>query len=345
MPADGGPAQSRLGRERAFEALRIEEITTPAALEALAPEWRALFDADPAASPFQSPEWLLAWRRRFLTGGGLWALAARQGGSLVGLAPFFLHRGQLTLMGNGISDRQGLLARPEARPAVRAAVAGRLAARDGLWDRADFRDLPQGSPLLDLALGGASERVEPEPPCPVLDLPDDPEGVLAGLPKSRRTDLRRCARRLAEIAPLGFSRADAASLDEHLDALVRLHGARWRARGEDGVLAQSAVVSFHREAAAGLLARGLLRLEGLRLGGRLIAVHYALRRGAWGYSYLHSFDLEFQGFGPGWLLLARSLQRAAAEGVRRFDFLRGREAYKYAWGATDAGQWRRRVWR
>jgi CelD/BcsL family acetyltransferase involved in cellulose biosynthesis len=345
MPADGAQARARPALERSADALRIDEITTAAALEALGPAWRALFEADPQATPFQSPEWLLAWRRAFLPAGRLWALAARQGDALVGLAGFFLHEGQLTLLGNGTSDRQGLLARPDVRGAVVAAVAQRLAERTDLWDCADFRDLPDGSPLLELPLGCSREQIEPEPPCPAIDLPAEPGALLASLPRSRRTDLRRCARRLAEIAPVGFTRADAATLDEHLEALVRLHGARWRARGETGVLARAAVVAFHREAAAGLLARDMLRLEALRLGGRIVAVHYGLRRGACSYSYLHAFDLELQAFGPGWLLLAHCLQRAAAEGVRRWDFLRGREAYKYAWGAADQPQWRRRLWR
>jgi CelD/BcsL family acetyltransferase involved in cellulose biosynthesis len=348
-------AQAERARARPIagdaDALEIEEITAPDALEALGGEWRALFAADPDAGPFQAPEWLLAWRRAFLTGGGLYVLAGRRQGGLVGVAPFFLHRDpadgerQLTLLGNGHSDRLDLVARADAREAFAAAVARRLRQRTDLWDRVDFRDLSEGSPLLTVQLGGARELIEPEEPCPGLDLPADPAAVLAALPKSRRLDLRRCARRLGEIAPLAFTRADAGSLAEHLDALIALHGARWRERGQDGVLAEAAVVGFHRDAATGLLARDLLRLEALRLGGRIIAVHYGLRRGETGYSYLHAFDPELHAFGPGWLLIARSLEAAAREGVRRFDFLRGREPYKYAWGGVDQPQWRRRAWR
>lgn len=39
-------------------------------------------------------------------------------------------------------------------------------------------------------------------------------------------------------------------------------------------------------------------------------------------------------------MLAQSLRRAVGEGVRRMDFLRGREPYKYAWGAVDQPRWR-----
>ena len=332
--------------------VEVEEITEAAALEALRPEWAALFAADPTATPFQSPEWLLAWRRAFRPTGGLWTLAVRRRGELVGLAPLFVHfdpasgRRQLTLLGNGTSDRLDLLARPAARDAVAAALNARIASPGAPWDVADFRDLPDGSPLLTLPLGpDLASWIEPEAPCPALDLPADPAAVVARLPRGRRTDLRRCARRLAEIAPVSFGRADPASLSEHLEALERLHGARWRARGEAGVLAAAAVMAFCQDAAASLLTADMLRLEALRLGGRIIAVHYALRRGACGYSWLHAFDPELAGFGPGWLLMAHSLEAAVREGVRRFDFLRGREPYKYAWGALDQPQLRRRAWR
>jgi CelD/BcsL family acetyltransferase involved in cellulose biosynthesis len=344
------PAEARRPRPaQADAALQVEEITAPAALEALAPAWAELFAAAPETGPFQSPDWLLAWRRAFLAGGGLWTLAVRCGTALLGVAPFFLHwhpqdGRQLTLLGNGLADRQDLLVRPEAKDAVLQALARRLAERRGLWETADFRDLPEGSALLDLPLPGRTERIEAETPCPVLDLPQAPEAVVAGLPRSRRTDLRRCARRLAEVGALRFACADAVSRAAHLAALVRLHGARWRACGEPGVLADAAVLGFHEEVTAPLMARGLLRLEALWLDTRIIAVHYALRRGTRGYSYLHAFDPELAAYGPGWLLMARSLEAAARDGVRRFDFLRGGEAYKYAWGAVDQPQWRRRVW-
>ncbi len=38
---------------------------------------------------------------------------------------------------------------------------------------------------------------------------------------------------------------------------------------------------------------------------------------------------------PGTILLGAMIEEAAAEGVAELHFLRGAEAYKYAWGATD----------
>ena len=64
----------------------VHALDDEGALDRLAAEWRALHDAAPAATPFQSWEWARAWwshRRR----GRLLVLCARsrQDGTLVGL--------------------------------------------------------------------------------------------------------------------------------------------------------------------------------------------------------------------------------------------------------------------
>jgi CelD/BcsL family acetyltransferase involved in cellulose biosynthesis len=38
---------------------------------------------------------------------------------------------------------------------------------------------------------------------------------------------------------------------------------------------------------------------------------------------------------PGVVLVERLIRRAIERGRRRFDFLRGHEAYKYEWGGAD----------
>ncbi|WP_438035696.1 GNAT family N-acetyltransferase [Sorangium sp. So ce204] len=46
---------------------------------------------------------------------------------------------------------------------------------------------------------------------------------------------------------------------------------------------------------------------------------------------------------PGVVMLASAIEHAAREGARTVDFLRGREPYKYDWGAVDRWTFRRRL--
>ena len=96
--------------------VEIEEIVMASRLEALRPEWAGLFAASGQTTPFLSPDWLLPWERCLLST-GLWVLAIRRSGVLAALAPFYLYVGptaerQITLLGNGVSDRLDLLAHP-----------------------------------------------------------------------------------------------------------------------------------------------------------------------------------------------------------------------------------------
>jgi CelD/BcsL family acetyltransferase involved in cellulose biosynthesis len=95
------------------------------------------------------------------------------------------------------------------------------------------------------------------------------------------------------------------------------------------------VQAFHRVASAGLLAHGILRLYALRLNGQIVASYHGFRRGERAYYYLGGFDPEWKRFGVGNLIIDHAMGEAATEGAKVFNFLRGRESYKYRWGAKD----------
>ena len=57
----------------------IAVVTDDAALADLEPAWASLWRAVPGASPFQHPDWLLAWWRRFGNGQPVVATLHRDG--------------------------------------------------------------------------------------------------------------------------------------------------------------------------------------------------------------------------------------------------------------------------
>ena len=100
-------ARASAVRPRLMRSLEIEEVTTGAGLEALAPAWHDLWRRAPGATPFQSPAWLIPWWRE-IGGGELRVLVARQDERLVGLLPMYLQHegdgGKLLPLGIAISD-------------------------------------------------------------------------------------------------------------------------------------------------------------------------------------------------------------------------------------------------
>ncbi|MGD9616377.1 MAG: GNAT family N-acetyltransferase [Alphaproteobacteria bacterium] len=315
----------------------------------LTPEWTALWRRTPGATPFQSPSWLLAWWKHFASAAPR-VLTARIGERLIGVLPLYELREpgicKLLPIGIGVSDYIDALvdpAWPEAGEALLAAIAD---IPD--WDECHLPDLPAGG-VLHGARGpaGLEEERRDGAPCPVLALPAGAAALETIVPRKTLRDVRQGTSR-AEAA--GGVRIEAADDDDDmvmsmLDDLFRLHRARWRSRGETGVLADPAVQEFHRDAARALGTEGMLRLYRMRIGERVTAVYYGFAWRGRSYAYIGGFDPEMPRLSPGAQILRHAIGATIAEGCAEFDFLRGGEAYKYAWGAVDrwsvARTWRR----
>lgn len=319
--------------------VELEVVDAAARLEALRPEWSALWRRCPTATVFQSPEWLLPWWRH-LGEGALATLALREEGRLCALIPLFIRAGddgkrRAALLGEGISDTLDVLAEPGREALAASALLAWLARERRRWDDCVLPSLRAKSPLLE-ANGGSfvSEEFECDP-CPVLVLPGAEHGPREVIPAPMRKNLDYYARRARTAGEVRFERADAANFAELFGALLHLHAARWEARRLPGVLADRCVREFQREAASGLLTAGALRLYAMRLEGRIIATYYGFLHGGRASDYLCGFDPHWRHLSPGALVVAHALGEAIAEGALEFDFLRGREDYKYRWGARD----------
>jgi CelD/BcsL family acetyltransferase involved in cellulose biosynthesis len=180
--------------------------------------------------------------------------------------------------------------------------------------------------LLSIPLGPVrSDDRAPDEVCPVLSL------APLETPAGHWKEVRYLQRRLARTGRLETTQATEGTAGALLGDLLRLHAARWDGRG---VL--RGLEMFHAEVSSGFSRQGMLRLIVLRLDGRAIAALYAFAAGDRTWFYLGGFDPEFEKLSPGTAAVGTAIERAAAEGHRAFDFLRGAEPYKYWWGATNA---------
>ena len=245
------------------------------------------------------------------------------------------------------ADYATVLAGPAELPAVAEALAAYLAepAARRPWDVVDLRRLRCGDPAADAlaAAFGAREiaegwtlNVEREDVCPVVTLPEggDIDAYFAMLGKKERHEIRRKVRRAAAVGEIRLD--DSPDPVADLEAFVELHQKRWGGEGlfpETAGGAQSRV--FFRRLFELHGADGPLRLTFLSVGGRRIAsgVHFETRDR---YLYFNAgVDPDAYDLSPGVVMVHAYIERALAAGVRRLDFLRGDEPYKYAWGAVD----------
>ena len=307
-------------------------------LERIAPQWEALWRRSPQATPFQSPHWLLPWWRAFGSDEP-YVIASMSDGSLDALAPLYILRDEDSgeslgmFIGTGITDYLDVVG--EVEPLADAITA----ADCQLWD---FQQLRPSSPLLSMALGdGWSDNVEDQEACPVLAL-DDLDRSLSTHARKKLRYYRRCAERLGAVR---YESATAESLDALLDALFELHAARWLRRGLPGVLADATTQQFHRQVARRMLDAGALRMYAMHIADRIRAVFYGFAHHDTVYYYLSGYDPDLEKISIGNTIVAHAIDEAVRGGAKTFDFLRGAEEYKYAWGAKDRMNRRRQIFR
>lgn len=321
-------------------AVRI--LRSSAELQALAPRWRELWQSDPHATPFQSPDWLLPWWHHFGEAGNIGAeprvVLLSSGDQLVGVLPFYLypepHGGErkLLLLGVGTSDYlDGVLAPACTREQVQAGIEHLL--QSGGFSILTAGQLRAGSSLAQMLgewNGPGLQQFATESCGRMSAL------TLGELPVKIRRNAMYYRNRAQRMGRLEYTLADETNWGEAFDHLQRLHTERWERRGEPGVLADPAVLAWHREALPRLAAAGTLRMGTLRLNDDVLGVLYSLidlpdRPDRTQFFYLTAFSQAHADLRPGTLLLARAIEYAASEGVRTIDMLRGEEGYKELW--------------
>ena len=323
-----------------MKPVAAELVTTGRELAALREEWRSLWHRVPDATPFQSPEWLLPWWRQFGTRAPRIAVV-RDADGLAGVLPLYIldrPDGRTLLpIGAGITDYQDALLSPRL-PRDAASVLLRAVLREAASDgvtACELIDLPPGAALRDAARdAGWRATWRGADPCPVLALPERVDALRTRVPPATCRKLRMNRHRAERIGGSTTERATVDTAPALLDALFRLHEARWEGQG---VLADPRVRAFHREAAPLLLENGALRLQVLRFGDRIVAAYYALLAGARRILfYLGGYDTDFAQQSPGNLLLGAMIEDAIREGRAEVHFLRGGERYKFAWGGDGS---------
>lgn len=307
-------------------------------LAALQPQWWDLWRRA-AAAPFLSPAWLLPWWQVFHPG-ELCSIAMFEGARLIVLAMLYSDRRRLLPVGIALSDYLDVLIDP-LDPGRLQALA-RCVSELPEWEEWSLEELPPEAVALAMpAPAGCSDGAQPQSACPVLALPRSADRLGEAIPAGKLRKLRMARHRADRRGGFAIERVGIDGMGGFLRELTRLHRARWQEKGGSEVLRDDLVEEFLAAATPQLLAAGLGRLLLLRLGGCCAGAYYGLSDARRAHAWLGGFDPKFTHESPGTLLIAEAIEAAIQEGCGEFHFLRGRERYKYEWGALDRWSVRR----
>jgi CelD/BcsL family acetyltransferase involved in cellulose biosynthesis len=317
--------------------LEVQIIDAAPELERLAPAWQDLWQGARRATIFQSPDWLVPWWRHFAPG-RLLCVALWRGKDLVGFAPLYRDEdGRRCLpLGISLSDYLDVLVAEENADSILEAMQTEIAR---ISDRAEicFPDVAADASVLALNSSAFSFHKYPGQRAPelVLGPADNP---LKNAPAHQRQNLRtaenRAGRRGCVVREIVTH-----ELPRVVPALMQFHSARQRQLGRLGLDQDARVLPFLIEVFGALAQENVVRAYSTECEGRLVAGYLGfLHRNRASY-YFGGFDPAFAFESPGTILIGHAMRCAAGEGAEIFDFLRGAEPYKYAWGARDRQLW------
>ncbi len=323
-----------------------ELITERAGVEALASEWERL--AVEASNAIMTAAWVLAWLRHVAgPGTELRVVTAREGGRLIGIAPFYVaERGaagaEHRLMGGDFGMPAEPLALPGRERELAAEVSRRLTQADPPAGSFAFGPMALSSPW-----AGALRETWPGRPrplvcrlrtqgAPAIELREPSfDDWFQTLSAKLRRELRR-GQRAFEAAGGVFRWSDAGTLRADAESFARLHAGRWEGRGWSRLAdLGSGLPDWLEELGRPLIDQDRFGLGVLEIDGEAICVDLHLRAGRRAEGINVGWDQRRAKLGPAKLSLVRVVGAAYEKGCEWLGLGQGTPENKLRFANAD----------
>jgi CelD/BcsL family acetyltransferase involved in cellulose biosynthesis len=279
----------------------------------------ALRPVAPMTGPFPTEPFLKAWRSHRASPGADAPIAV----TATGAVPLWIDRGVVRLSGEAdLTDYHSPLG--VSLDECMASVTKRYSGADFSFDSLPGEAL---EPLASaLATAGVTSTSRSHDATLIIDLPADHEVWIGSLSKKRRHELRRKRRRFVDALgePLLERRTDR----EAFEAFIAMH----RSSQEDkGRFMTDDMGRFFWT----LITNANAAIDLLTVAGSPVAAAFDFVDTDTLYLYNSAYAEHASDASPGIMLLALMIEQSINDGLRRFDFLKGDEQYKYRLGAVD----------
>ncbi len=347
----------------------ISALRTLRDLRRIKPHWDAVYADDPDAQFFLSWDWIWNWVQVTKIDWCILAIRPDESTSpYVAFLPLRIRtiagarggRGfELAMLGNRVADYTGILCMP--RYQTKAVLALGKYLRHMPWTTLKFENIcasaersrllancfPRRQFAVEMVRGGGAVHARSEPDeedrgdavdqlvCPFARLPADWDQFLDGLGRNTRQKARRFLRKVDdETSDISIRLATAETLDRDIEILLGFWRRKWapRKRERTDTICNNLRVMLTRIGVGHALLLPVL-WRGDQPMGALGTIIDARKRSL--LFMVSGCDTTTNNPPPGFVLHAYSLRYAIANGFQIYDFLRGNEAYKYAFASAE----------
>lgn len=328
----------------------IELVGKNSLPENLAPEWDRLLENIRFSNPFLTPLWSEIWMNHFGKSVEVKIILWRDSSlTLSGLGSFVpsSQNGKegLSLLGSqDVWDYRDLIIESGKEEEAFSLLAKLFS--EGPWQFIELRGISEFSPTKEFfpaTMESSGFRVveEIEETAVYLRLPSTWEEFLDGLSAKDRHELRRKMRRLERETSFTLSQVeDSFSLPEKLRAFFALHR---KSRRDKAEFMNPEMESFFQEVASRFQRKGWLNLSFLEIAGQEAAAFFSFAFKGTEFVFNSGYDPQLGRLSPGIFLAAHCIRSAIEKGRERFNFMRGKEDYKYRLGGREEKIYRLRV--
>ena len=300
-------------------------------------QWNALAQSVDYPQVFYTYEWALAVQRAYrATRASMLFLAYDEEEHLRGVAALAREAGtgSISFLCATTSDYCDFLSSTEHRQILVSNILAEL--RNRGFDRITLTNLPADSPTVAALRATAAEfhyhlfaRTAYECSQIALDALPRRDGK-AVMPRARKW--RRAVNTFGRDVPVRVEHVQSfAEAAEILPQFALTHTGRFLATGRIGNLAYAERRDFLAQLARLLGEAGWLRLSVMLKGTRIVAWNYGFRFADTWFWYQPTFDTELEKYSPGFCLLGKIIEEAAATpDIKIVDFGLGAEEYKDA---------------
>ena len=330
--------------------LSIEEINDVETFRTLKESWNTLLQDCSDNNIFLTWEWLFYWWQHYGNDKKLRILLIKESGKIIGIAPFMENKYRegfisINVLENICSencDYSGIILTGKKHESIALLLDHlvRITRESNFIVR--IYHIPENSTFLTIlreqypSYSDAlflNEKIITY--CPYIELPATFEEYYNALNKKKRYNIRRAMRSLEQdhvVEFKNFSESD--DLRSQLQVLFDFHQKRWQEKNVISKFTKSEARNFYMDVSRAFIKNNWLYYSILNVDGKTVSAEWGFDYNKVSYYMSGAFDLHYSGYSLGTLHLMKLLENAIQNGQRKFDFLKGDQAYKSHWASN-----------